>query len=461
MAITKDQLLQSAVDEISNYPNLAKRFQIGDPLMSQGLASMAAMLAEVATQVEVTTGESYLKARDVTVLADASVKGVLPFGRPCIAVINVTNGGTKLLKILGGRVLRDQNGRMWRVTTGAQVAAGGTGTIVARQVELRTLTHTVAQNQPFYPVELAEPDIGYIAEVSVTGWEYAPEFCNVLDGDLVYHIQTDENQVISLVFGVAGLAGTQPATGTTLNIAIYDTEGEISPSVGMAFYFEYTDATEKATMVLSEVSQAGEAPMSVPTMREICSFPGIYGENAVYLSNFYFLLRRKLGAVAFLNVWNELKEESVRGASVDNINKLFVAVKKNGVSQEALESQIRLIINTADNSYRIEFVEVIEKAVPVKLTLYVPSTYDSAAIMQAVRALILENYGRESDWAKRGEAKMLKKDIYDLLRQNVPALTQRVADISVDLIGDDSKDYPEQFRYVTEESLAIVTETAR
>lgn len=461
MAITKDQLLQSAVDEISNYPNLAKRFQIGDPLMSQGLASMAAMLAEVATQVEVTTGESYLKARDVTVLADASVKGVLPFGRPCIAVISVTNGGTKLLKILGGRVLRDQNGRMWRVTTGAQVAAGGTGTIVARQVELRTLTHTVAQNQPFYPVELAEPDIGYIAEVSVTGWEYAPEFCNVLDGDLVYHIQTDENQVISLVFGVAGLAGTQPATGTTLNIAIYDTEGEISPSVGMAFYFEYTDATEKATMVLSEVSQAGEAPMSVPTMREICSFPGIYGENAVYLSNFYFLLRRKLGAVAFLNVWNELKEESVRGPSVDNINKLFVAVKKNGVSQEALQSQIRLIINTADNSYRIEFVEVIEKAVPVKLTLYVPSTYDSAAIMQAVRALILENYGRESDWAKRGEAKMLKKDIYDLLRQNVPALTQRVADISVDLIGDDSKDDPEQFRYVTEESLAIVTETAR
>lgn len=460
MAITKDQLIQAGADEISNYPTLAKRFQIGDPLITQGLASIAAMLAEVAMQVEITTGESYLKARDVTVLADASVKGVLPFARPCIAVINITNGGTQLLKVLTGRVLRDQNGRMWRVTTGAQVAAGATSSITARQVELRTVPHTVAQNQPFYSIALAEPDIGYIAEVMVTGWEYAPEFCNVLDGDLVYHIQTDENQVISLVFGVNGLAGSQPATGTKLGISIYDTEGDISPSLGMSFYFEYTDATEKAVMTLSEVIQAGEAPMSVPTMREICSFPGIYGENAVYLSNFDYLVRRKLGAVAFLNVWNERKEEAVRPAGVENMNKLFVAVLKNGVTQAALQAEIRLIITTADNSYRIQFVDVIEKAVPLKLTLYVPSTYDSAATKQAVRALILEEFGRNSDWAKRGEAKMLKKDIYDLLRKNIPALTQRVADIAVDMIGDDTADFPEHFRYVTEDSLEVFTETA-
>lgn len=460
MAITKDQLIQAAADEIANYPTLAKRFQIGDPLITQGLASIATMLAEVATQVEVTTGEVYLKARDVTVLADASVKGVLPFGRPCIAVITVINTGAEILKILAGRVLRDQNGRMWRVSTGAQILAGGTGSIVARQVELRTVVHTVAQNQPFYTIELAEPEIGHIAEVSVAGWEYAPEFCNVLDGDMTYHIHTDENQVIGLVFGVNGLAGLQPANGSKINISIYDTEGDISPSVGMGFYFEYSDATEKATMQLAEVTQIGEAPMSVPTMREICSFPGIYNENAVYLSNFDFLVRRKLGAVTFLNVWNELKEEAVRPASVDNINKLFVAVLKEGVAQVALESQIREIIRLADNSYRLQFVQAIEKSVPLKLTLYVPSTYDSAAIKQAVRALILESYGRKSDWAKRGEAKMLKKDIYDLLRQNVPALTQRVADISVDMIGDDTADFPEHFRYVTEESLEILTETA-
>jgi hypothetical protein len=452
--------MQAAANEIAKYPTMARRFQIGDPLVSQFIAAISAQLADLSTQVEVTTGEVYLKARDVTVMADASVKGVLPFGRPCIAIITVTNGGEHSLTILSGRVLRDQNGRMWQVSTGTNLLPGSVGTIVARQVELRTLSHTVAMNQPFYSIELPDPDVGYMAEVSVTGWEYAPEFCNVLDGDLIYHIQTDENQVISLMFGVNGLAGLQPATGSTINISIYDTEGDISPSLGMAFYFEYNDVTEQATMALSEVTQVGESPMSITTMREVCSHPGIYSENAVYLSNFDFLVRKKLGDVTYLNVWNELKEEQVRGPDVDHMNKLFVAVMKAGVSQGALQSEITLIIKTADDSYRLKFVPVIEKSVPLKLTLYVPSTYDSAAIKQAVQALILANYGRDSDWAKHGEAKILKKDLYDLLRKNVPALTQRIADISVDMIGDATTDYPENFRYVTQESLEILMETA-
>ncbi len=460
MAITKDQFIQDAANEIAKYPTLAKRFQIGDPLLTQGLASMAAMLADLSSQVEVTTGEVYIKARDVTVLADASVKGVLPFGIPCIALITVTNGAGVALGIQSGRVLRDQNGRMWQVTTGAQIPANGAGTIVARQVELRTVVHTVAQNQPFYAIELAEPDIGYMAQVNVTGWEYSPEFCNVLDGDQVYHIETDEAQVMRLLFGVDGLAGKQPQTGQKITISIYDTEGDISPTTGMAFYFEYSNATEKATMALSEVLQAGEAPMDVVTLREVCTYPGIYSENAVYLSNFDFVVRKKIGAVTFLSVWNERKEEKVRGPSTDNINCLFVAVLKDGASQAAMQAQITQIIHDADDSYRIRYVNVVEKSVPLTLTLYVPSTYDASAVRQDVRALILRNYGRLSAWAKRGEAKILKKDLYDLMRQNVPALTQRIADISVDLIGDDTDDLPEHFRYVTEDSLVVNLETA-
>lgn len=461
MAITKDQFIQDAVNEIANYPTIARRFQIGDPLITQGMASIAAMLADLSSQVEVTTGEVYLKARDATVKADASVKGVLPFGKPCVANIQVTNRGAKRLTILTGRVLRDQSGRMWRVATGAQIEPSDVGMIVARQVELRTVTHTVSQNQPFYTIELAEPAIGYIAEVDAVGWNYAPEFCNVLSGDLSYHIQVDEQQVISLVFGVTGLAGTQPATGSRIDLTLYDTEGEISQKVGLEYYFEYSDPTENALMTLSAVIQAGEAPMSITTMREVCSYPGIYSENAVYRSNFDFLLRKKLGEVSFLSVWNELKEEAVRGASLDHINKLFVSVLKDGANAQALHTDVTTIVLNADNSLRLKFVEAIEKAVPLQITLYVPSTYDAAEIEQAVIALVLANYGRQSAWAKRGEAKILKKDLYDLFRINVPALTQRIADISIDSIGDASDDLPEHFRYVTEQSLTVLTETAK
>jgi len=460
VAITKDQFIQDAVNEIANYPDLARRFQIGDPLIKMHIAAMAAMLSDLSSQVELTTGEVYLKARDVTVLADAAVKGVLPYGVPCVATITVTNTGTARLNIIAGRVLRDQNGRLWQVTTGAQIAVSATGKIVARQVALRTITHTVAQNQPFYVVTVPEPDIGHIAEVLVEGWEYTPEFCNVQDGDLIYHIQSNEFLELGLVFGVDGLAGKQPDMGLALKISIYDTEGDIDPSVGMAFYFEYGAATEKATMELTEVSQAGEAPMNLTTLREVCTYPGIYSENAVFRSNFDFLVRKHLGAVVFLNVWNELKEEEARGAKVTNMNRLFVSVLKNGVTNTVLETKVRAIIKAADDSYRVNFVKAVEKPISLQLTLYVPSTYDVAAVRQTVREVLLANYGRDSSWAKRGEAKILRKDIYDLLRKNVPALTQRIADITVDSVGSTANDLPEYFRYVTEASLTVLAEGA-
>ncbi|MFJ3685544.1 hypothetical protein [Pseudomonas sp. NPDC090208] len=423
---------------------------------------MAAMLADVSNQVEVTTGETFLKARDVTVLADASVKGVLPVGTPCIASINVQNVGTTVVSILAGRVLQDQSGRMWIVSVGAtNIMPSESRTITARQVELRTLTHTVTQNMPFYTIDLAAPAVGYIAEIAVAGWEYTPEFCNVMAGELIYHIRTDENQVLSIQFGVNGLAGTQPVIGQQITLSIYDTEGDISPTLGMGFTFEYSVATENVVMSLASVEQTGAAPMDINTMREVCSYPGIYSENAVFLSNFDYLVRKKISPVTFLSIWNEAREEEVRGPDILNVNRLFVAVLKEGTVQQALQDQITAIIKKADNSYRLRFVPVVEVELSMSLTLTVPSTVDAAAVRQAVVSQVLQNYGRSSAWAKRGEAKILNKDLYDLFKKNVPELTQRVADITINSIGTDTDLLPEHFRYVTEQSLTVLTVGAK
>lgn len=460
MATTKDEFIQAAVNEIADYPVLAQRYQIGDPLITQGIASIAAMLADLANQVEVTAGEAFLKARDVTVLADAAAKGVLPFATPTIALITLKNTGAAPVTVLVGRVLFDQNGRTWRTTKGATVAAGASAVITARQVELRAMSHTVAVNIPFYTVDLSAPALGYIAEVAVSGYVYKAEFCNTMAGDLNYTIKSDENQELMLQFGVTGVSGVQPSVGQALEILIYDTEGAITLSANTTFTFEYAGADENVSMVLLEVTQAGAAPMDISTLRELCSYPGIYNENAVYLSNFYFLVRKKIGAVTFLSVWNETREEEVRGPSIDNINRLFVSGLKEGTTKATLQTQIKGAILGADDSYKIVFIDPVELPVPLALTLSIPSTYDAAAISQSVQTLVLENYGRASAWAKRGGAKIRRKDLYDLLRLNIPALTQRIADISVDSIGDNTAEFPEQFRYVTQQSLTIKTQSA-
>lgn len=456
MATSKDEFIQDAVDEISNYPTISQRWQIGDPFVTQHLAAFSAMLADLSNQVELTAGEIYLKARDATILADAAAKGVLPFATPAVASIQLLNEGKIYVRVTAGRVLVDQAGRYWQVLVGANVAPGGTGTITAKQVTLRTLTHQVTQNIPFYSVELAEPEVGHIAEVVVTGFTYTPEFCNVSPGDAVYHIKSDENQVMSLVFGVAGVAGTQLPAGYSLNLSIYDTEGEISLAQGTTFTFEYTNTgDDDVTLKLLDVTQAGAAPMDLVTMAEVCGYPGIYNESGVYLSNFDYLVRKKVTPLTFLSVWNETREEEVRGANLDNINVTFVASKRDGTADATLQAKITKVLLEADDSYRVRHVPVVEVVMPLELTLEIPSTYDAAAVKQSARSLLLKQYGRDSAWAKRGSARILEKDVHKLLHDNVPALTQRLAEITVDVIGTSATVLPEHFRYITEESLVI------
>src|SRR5690606_37397032 len=98
---------------------------------------------------------------------------------------------------------------------------------------------------------------------------------------------------------------------------------------------------------------------------EISAYPSVYNSSAVYLGNFDFLIRRNLGPFRFLSIWNEYKEEQVRGADIDNINTLFVTAVKDGVDDATLRSQIYDAIKAADDSYKIKDVAVDEIEIPV------------------------------------------------------------------------------------------------
>lgn len=458
MAATKDELIQSAVNEIASYPTIALRWQIGDPLITQGLASMAAMLADVGNQVEVTAGEPFTKARDVTVRSDAAVKGILPFATPSIATIKVTNNAAALVQVLAGRTLQDAAGRYWLVLAGVTVMAGAVGYLTAKQVSSRSFTHQVATYTPFYSIPLSPPEVGFIASVLVDTFEYSTNFANILDGERVYNIKSNELSELFLQFGIAGLSGYQPAVGAQINITVQDTEGAVTLSTGMKFYFEYTGGVGDAllAMELSEVSQAGADPMDIGTMREICSYPGIYDDSAVFGSNFDFVVRKAVSPVTFLSIWNEAREEAVRGPSVDNINTLFIASRKAGTTQAVLEAQIKAVIQRADDSYKHKYVPVIDVVVPMVVTLTIPSVYDSGAVTQQVRTILLDQYGPQSAWAKRGGAQILEKDVYALMVANgVTALSARLGNLTVDSIGDDDELLPEHYRYITTESLTI------
>lgn len=466
MAVTKDQFIQQAINEIAGYPTLAARYAIGDPMIMQMIAANAAMLARLSEQVDTTSAEPFTKARDVTVLADGAVKGILAFATPTIARIKVTNGSNTLMRIIAGRELIDQQGRYWLVTGGVTLVGGEVGYMVALQVKTRTLTHSVTKSMPFYTIAIAQAEVGYIASVSVPDFTLSNEFANTLAGEKVFNIKSDESSNLSVQFGISSLTGYQPALGESITVQVQDTEGELTLSEGMKYAFRYAGAgvgalESQMVLELAEVTQAGANPMDINTMREICSYPAIYDKSAVFLSNFDFLVRQQVAPVTFLSIWNEAREEAVRGASYANINSLFVAASKEGGDDATLHQRIKEIVAKADSSLRYRIRPVVPSIVSVKLTLYITSVYDEAAVREQVRTLMLNKYGAGSAWSQRGEARLLEKDIYDLLRDDVEALNPRLGNLVIDSITSQYPTVlPEHHRYLTDASLTIDVQEA-
>lgn len=461
---TKADFQQAALSAISEYPTAAQAYQARDPRFLAKLDAMATMLALLSAEQDVAAMEPWTKARDVTVLADAAAKGILPFGRATRVKIAVTNPSASPLAINVGRRLLDTQGRLYVVDLGATIPAAGSGYVHAVQRSEVSFEHKTGLSAPFYQIEVPQPDAGkHIENVrlldssTTTEYAYTADFVNVEAGAHVFHLMTDENRRVLITLGAAELIGVQPASGSTFNVIVNQTEGAIELSAGSLFSFEYSASLYEngAVLTLDSVLSPGANPMDIATMREVISYPSVYDSSAVYLGNFDFLVRRNLSPFTFLSVWNEKREEEARGPSVDNINTIFVSALKAGVVQADLEDQIEAIILRADDSYKVSFVAANEVEIAVSITASVATIYDTASVTQQIKELFLANYGIDSPFAKRGQTRILKKDVFKLLRDNVQALQDRVSDLDVTITDPPGSMMPEDFRYVSNLSLTV------
>lgn len=454
---------------ISDYPVAAQLYQARDPRLLASLDAMAAQLALISAEQDVAAMEPFTKSRDMTVLADAAVKGVLPFGQPKRVRVQIVNASQYPFTVVSGRRILDTQGRVYVVVNGASVPGstvpGGPGTaqIDAEQRTETTFSHTVTISQPFYRIDVPQPDPGtHIAEVRVRDsmgntFHYKPDYLNVADGERMFHLETDEARQLYIQFGATGIAGYQPAAGETMTITVVETEGAYDLAAGSQFAFEYGYSLYEngAKLTLSSVLAPGASPMDIATLREVTSYPSLYDTNAVYLANFDFLVRRALSPFRFLSIWNEQREEEVRAASIDNINRLFVSASKEGVDAGTLFEQIKDVIAEADDSYRCTWVPPVNFEIPVTITAYVPPVYDFAAVSQQIKEIVLAEYGETSAWAKRGQGWIKKKRITEECVDAVQALQDEASDIDVTVTDPPAARLPEQFRYVSATSLTI------
>lgn len=451
---------------IASRPAAATAYQAGDPRLLAQLDAVATMFAMLSQQIDTAETEPFVKARPGTVLADASLKGVLPLARPARVQIAIANPGTVSVSIAAGRGILDGKGRRFSVDGSATVAAGGTGILTALQQTTRTVTQTVSASVPFYAIQVTEaPDGAYLAGVGVAdavgNFSYTPEFCNVAAGDRVFHAETDEYRRLFLRFGAddagGAVVGHQPANGDVLTITVSECAGLIELEAGAAFQLEYVGTADEGLLrfTLGSILAAGAAPPKLDVLRMLARYPALHDANAVYLSNFDFLLRRHIAGIEFLSVWNEQTEEAVRGANVANINKLFVAIRVWSQNGATTQAQVLAIIARADDSLRVVFVAASLIAVPITVKAQVAAVHDTGDVSAQIVTALLTLYGQGSVAASKGLARTFRMQaVHDELRAHVPALQDQISDFTA-VLGTTAAPLPEDFRYFTAGSITV------
>lgn len=489
--LTKGDFQAAIRDSIANYPALGPLYQASDPRLLQPLDAMATMLAMLSAQVEAALSEPFEKSRDATILADAALRGIVMKGTPARVRVRAKNKSRLACLLESGRVIVDSSGASYWVETSASAAAQGEATIEATQVRSVTISHQVTDSEPFYAIEIPPSDNGdHLASVSVQDdqgpYEFRDRYVNVAAGDRVFHVEADDRQRVYVRFGYKGVVGVQPPDGATIQMVVRYTAGHITPVAGSPFAFEYLNGASPAEpmieLSLEAVLVPGRDPVPISTLADLARYPSVYDGNAVFLGEFDFLVRRNFPDLQFLSVWNESAEEVVRGASLDNINTLFVACVSAAGGESVIEEddprspaapmliddadltgtqqQIRATILAADDSYRVRFYTPVKSRIGLQLSARIPSSYVAYDVRQQIAEVILGEFGPASAGSRRGRNHPLYQRIYALLRQRVPALADGNADLIVHI--DEPSDMLrrcELWRFATEDSISVSVAT--
>jgi len=488
--LTKADFQRAIRDSVAAYPAIAPLYQAGDPRITQHLDAMATMLAMLSAQVDTAQAEPFEKTRDATVLADAAMRGIVRKGQAARVRVRAVNTGAATFTVESGRTLLDSSGRPWRIETPAAVPAGGEATFEASQARSSAIQHTVNGNEPFYAIEVPpSDDDAYLCAIAVSdgdgSYEYRDRYVNTAAGERVFHVEADDQQRVYVRFGLDGAVGVQPRNGTQITLTVFYTSGDVSLDYGSPFSFEYLGSPAESAVELrmDALLVAGQNPMPMAVLRDFARYPSVYDNNAVFLGEFDFLVRRNFPTLQFLSVWNESAEEQARGPSFDNINALFVAcLSADGKEATLSESDantpvapmviadadltgtqraIKAAILASDDSYRVRFFTPVRSQIRMSVSARVSTSYVASDVSQKIAEALLAEFGPASAASRRGRQRPLYQRVYALLRQKVAALSDGAADLTVSIVEPASLlARPEMWRYLDADSLSVSVETA-
>lgn len=460
---------------------IAELYQAGDPLVVQQTRAIAAYLALLAQEIDVATIEPFIKARDRSILADATNKGILPIATPCQHTLEVINNGQSAVSLSQGRIIEDsQGGRPWRLMASVTVAAGATGEVLVEQSEILEITYTVPLSEPFHRAPIPLSDGLLLAGLSVrdtqspvaNNYRHTPRWMNAAPLEYAVTVTTDSLRRVIVEFGDDARAGRTVQTNQDFVFSVVECYGAVdTPRLKDAALVDILTIEEQRVRVRFKqggLVRAGADPLSISQLRLLASYPALYDENAVFLGNFDYLARQKfIARTDYLAVWNESIQERAYGAvTYADINHLHLAVvAKNPSEQATIEGEIKQLIGRSDSLYDNRVIAHAVALRPYQLTITgrLAAVHDLSAVAAQIKGLLTGKYGKGTIAASRWMPDGINlQEISTLLRGNISAFQDRISDF---VVGSENLSIntpkPHEWLYLTNASITVVlTRTA-
>ena len=452
---------------LQDFPEIAIRYGAGDNTIVAPLHAIQHMLAEISRDTDISEIEPFTKSRDATILADASNKNILPLATACQHYISVKNSATAKLVIPSGRVIEDGQGRPWRLLQTVNAPAGQTVDVLVEQSEQRSIEYQPSITETFHSFGLKIQEELDLVSLSVHDqdgniYNFVPKWMNTAAGERAVVLKTNSLREIILEFGDSNRFGNTLSTDTKLTINILESYGEVDvAALKEATLQVVTNNVEQKANIRFKpggVLRSGADPLNIEEMRLLSSYP-TFDDNAVFLGNFDFLVRKKFMKRFFYGcVWNEVVEEQNYGANLRNINKLFFAVKAKAVAEQSLlEGEITQLLSAADNLFdgRVIIKAVQERPFNLYIDGLVSQVHDVDALKEEIRTLLVGAYGKGSIASNYYLANGFNlQEIGLLLGKKCSAFQDRTSDFKLsieDLSANPIK--PHQWVYLTEASI--------
>ena len=454
---------------LQDYPEIAARFEAGDPTVAAMLKAHASFMADLSSDLDIAMLEPFIKSRDTTILADATNKGILPVATPCQHYLSFKNKGDRAVTISAGRLIEDMQGRIWRLLQTANMVPGEIIEVLAEQSQNRTEKYKAIFTEPFHQVTLNIQEDYYLAALRIydeqgNNFIYRRQWMNSIAGEAAYTLKTDSMQRITAEFGDSLRCGTTIQANAVLNFELTETDGYIDTSLlREAALSELITADEgKIQITFKEggLVRVGANPLSIDQLKLLASYP-THDDNAVFLSDFNYAVRKAfMNRCHYISVWNEAQQEKYYGATLDDINHLNIAfVPRVSAEKAQLASDIKKHIAHLDSLYEGKVKEMAVQQRPFQITINakLAPVHNVESVKQEINNLLLSKYGKETIASSYFVADGFNsQEISKVIRDEVTAFQDRISDFRLD-IEDLARNpiKPHEWVFMTDSSISI------